>query len=439
MKILMLSWEYPPRIIGGLARHVHDLSVALVQQGHEVEVITGDHVERSELDIMDGVRVHRLKMYSPQPLDFLDSVFQFNLDMMERVVGLREKGVDFDIIHAHDWLVAYGAKALKHAYRRPLLATVHATEYGRNHGLHNPLQRYISSVEWWLAYEAWHVICCSDYMYNELHQFLQVPEDKLSVIPNGVNREDFQPSAPDAAEFRRQYAAPDEKMVFFIGRLVTEKGVGVLIEAVPIILSRYPNCKFVIAGKGPAADYLKRRARELGVYERIYFTGFIGDDVRNNLYHVADVAVFPSLYEPFGIVALEAMAAQVPVVVSNVGGFAEIIQHGKNGLQALPGNHESLADNILALLLAPGLAAKLKERAYGEVVQEYNWPRIARKTGEIYEKVLDEYENTPWEGPFTPPQMEGQLLLSRVASFFSRHRGRYQSTGENLLEQLLKK
>ena len=123
-------------------------------------------------------------------------------------------------------------------------------------------------------------------------------------------------------EFRRQYAAPDEKMVFFIGRLVTEKGVGVLIEAVPIILSRYPNCKFVVAGKGPALDYLMRRARELGVYERIYFTGFVDDAVRNNLYHVADVAVFPSLYEPFGIVALEAMAAQVPVVVSNVGGFA---------------------------------------------------------------------------------------------------------------------
>jgi len=429
MHILMLSWEYPPKVTGGLARHVAELSRALAARGHRVSVITADDPESPARERENGLEVHRLRMHNPIPGDFVGSVMQLNMNMIEAGIGLI-KNDEIDIIHAHDWLAAYSAKALKHAFRKPLVATIHATEWGRNNGLNNDLQRYISDVEWWLTYEAWRVICCSEYMRDEVKNVFQTPDDKLVVIPNGVYPEQFNAEVDDLTEFRGRYAAPGEKMVFFIGRLVREKGVETLLYAIPSVLARYPQAKFVIAGKGPAFDHLHKLARELGIYDRVYFTGFIDDETRNRLYRCADVAVFPSLYEPFGIVALEGMAANCPVVASDTGGMAEIVEHGINGLKAYPGNPDSLADNITALLMAPGFASKLRNRAYRDVKTKYNWDTIAKQTASVYEMVMNEYRSSSWCSKTSV--REEEAFPAGLARFFSTTAvSRYASTGSS--------
>lgn len=396
MKILVLSWEFPPRVVGGLAAHVYDLSLALAKQGQEVHVLTAGLPGAPEEEEIGGVMVHRVPSNNPEPLDFISGVLQLNLNLVEKAVGLSREGEEFQIIHSHDWVTAYAGKLLKHAWRLPLVATVHATEWGRNNGLHTPLQRHISDVEWWLTFESWRVICCSRYMSDELQRIFQLPPDKIRIIPNGVYPEKFRRLAGDPAAIRGRFAAPDEKIVFFVGRLVREKGVDLLLEAAARVLDRYHQVKFVVAGKGPYEPRLKERARNLGIYQKVYFCGYLDDETRNALFRLADVAVFPSLYEPFGIVALEAMAAGTPVVVSDTGGLGEVVRHGENGLKAAPGDIDSLAGNILRLLNHPEEGEVLRNLAAREVEEVYNWGKIARQTLAVYEEVWQEYQVSPW-------------------------------------------
>lgn len=394
MKVLMLSWEYPPKSVGGLASHVYDLTCALAEEGVEVHLLTCGGAGIPSFEQVKGVKVHRVEPYRVSSPDFVTWVAQFNVSLLERAIPLLMEGNDFHILHAHDWLVAYAARALKHAGRLPLVVTIHATEYGRNYGLHNDIQRHISDVEWWLTYEAWRVICCSHYMEGEVKHVFQLPQDKINVIPNGVDASKFASRSTFAR--REEYAAPDEKIVFYVGRLVREKGVHVLVDAIPEVLSHYPRAKFIIAGRGPCADQLKQQAALLGVDRRVYFTGYIDDETRNSLYGWADVAVFPSLYEPFGIVALEAMAARTPVVVSDAGGFREVVRHGEDGLMAYASDSHSLAQNILAVLHNPDLANRLKENAYRRVLADFNWRIIARRTIDVYREVWQAHRNSPW-------------------------------------------
>ncbi len=396
MRILMLSWEYPPKVVGGIARHVHDLAIALVKKEIEVDVITCGAQGTLEFEVDEGVKVHRVTMNNPAAPDFLTWVLQLNLNLIEQANKLSVNGNKFDLIHAHDWLVAYAGKNLKHSGHIPLVSTIHATEYGRNNGLHNDLQRYISNVEWWLGYESWRVIACSKYMEEELKRIFQMPEDKLRIIPNGVYSAEFQNTNINPSIIRNRYSAPNEKIIFHVGRIVREKGLGVLLEALPRVLAVEPMVKLVIAGKGPYLDELRHRAYQLGIYNRIYFTGYIDDNTRNALFQCADVAVFPSLYEPFGIVALEGMAAGTPVIVSDTGGMSEIVKHGVNGLKAYSNNVISLADNIIWALQHPDHTMQMKHKAMEDIKNHYDWDRIALKTKEVYLHVLDEFYRSPW-------------------------------------------
>jgi len=430
MRVLMLSWEYPPQSVGGLAQHVYDLTAALAAAGEEIHLVTVGNAETREREDRDGVHIYRLQPYNLSAPDFLTWVLQLNLRMVEYIVPLVNSLGGVDLIHTHDWLVAYAGRVIKHAYRVPLVTTIHATEYGRNQGLHSDLQRYISDVEWWLTYEAWRVIVCSSYMEKELQRVFQLPTDKIRVVPNGVDLNRYQ--RRDEQRFSRDfYASPDEKIVFFVGRLVQEKGAHLLLDAVPKVLRYYPKIKFVIAGKGPALDYLKNRAQDLGVFERIYFTGYIDDATRDFLYQEADLAVFPSLYEPFGMVVLEAMAARTPVVVADVGGLGEIVQHGVNGLKCYPGNPDSLADNILKLLYEPDLAGRLAERAYNDLRRFYTWEEIAYKTREVYAEVYDDYESSIGK---TDSWLAGVDLIKKTREGIAET-GRYAVPGYLLPEQ----
>ncbi|GEA13873.1 glycosyl transferase family 1 [Moorella sp. E308F] len=444
MRILMLSWEYPPQSVGGLARHVEDLAISLARLRQDVHVLTIGRPGQATESRENGLTVHRVEAYPVHTPDFLIWVLQLNARFLEEAMIIMRKYGPFQIIHAHDWLVAFTGRALKHAHRLPLIATIHATEAGRNRGLYNDMQRYINNVEWWLTYEAWRVIVCSQHMRQEVQGLFQLPADKITIIPNGVYSQNFRTGAVDPT-VRQRYAAPHEKIIFFVGRLVIEKGVQVLLEAMPKILSACPEAKLVVAGQGPMEGQLQNRARELGISHKVYFAGYIDDHTRNQLYRAARVAVFPSLYEPFGIVALEAMAAGTPVVASETGGLTEIITHGVDGMRAFPGNAVSLADNILAVLRDDALAERLRTNGHRLVKDVYDWENIARRTVDVYQEVYSQYRRTSWpERPsvvarfwrFTPstaaePPREQPLPLvgrydlpQRRAALVNQRRGR---------------
>ena len=252
-------------------------------------------------------------------------------------------------------------------------------------GLHNDLQRHISDVEWWLTYEAYRVICCSRYMEDELRRIFHLPEDQLAVIPNGVTLKNFTEVHQDLNAFRRQWALPEEKIVFFIGRHVHEKGVDILLGAVPKILHHCPQAKFIIAGKGPLHDSLKNQAQQMGIAHKVMFAGFIDDKTRNSLYNWL-MRLFSPAATNLWHVALEAMVAGAPCV-SDVGGLREIVRHGETGLTFYAGNSNSLADTVLTLLHDRQSASMMKKLAYRELLDN-TIEQIALQTVEEYHRAI---------------------------------------------------
>ncbi|MFQ5886071.1 MAG: glycosyltransferase family 4 protein [Anaerolineae bacterium] len=395
MRVLMLSWEYPPHIVGGLGRHVADLLPSLATQGVEVHLLTPRWAGGKSEEKRGKATIHRIDPPAVEGGSLFATAWQTNMALEEHAVPLQERK-PFDIIHTHDWLVGFAGCSLKRRYKIPLVATIHATERGRGHGLHNDLQRAINDVEWWLTYEAWRVICASEFMAQEVKGFFNVPADKVDVVPNGVDGERFRRlEGEDLTAFRAQFASPQEKIILHVGRIVHEKGLHLLVQAAPQVLAQH-KARFVVVGMGDLLNSLRQQAQELGVGHAFHFTGFIPDEDRDRLYKVADCAVFPSLYEPFGIVALEAMAARVPVVVSEVGGLKEVVKHGETGITIYPNNPDSLAWGILHTLEHPEWAEMRVENAYRMVKEEYGWDRIARQTIEIYQRVVEEREASDW-------------------------------------------
>lgn len=401
MRVLMLSWEYPPHVIGGLGNHVSALIPALARQGVEVHLVTPRWAGGEPVETLPGntgkAIIHRVDPPIARIGNFFADVQQTNLNLEEVGIRLiRELGID--LIHVHDWLVAFAGASLKRIRKIPLLATIHATERGRNGGfLWGDMQNAINGTEWWLCYEAWRVIACSRYMANQVIDYFSVPADKIDVIPNGVEVHHFDYlEGVDLSDFRARFAAPDEKIVFYVGRLVHEKGPQLIVAAAPAVLANFPKAKFVIGGRGPLLDELRNRAVAMGLGNRFYFTGFLPDEDRDRLYKIAEVAVFPSLYEPFGIVALEAMAAHCPVVVASTGGLAEVVQHNETGITVYPDNVDSLAWGILQVLQHPEWAAVRAKNAYRMLLTHYNWDYIAQRTSQVYELIVNERARTAW-------------------------------------------
>ena len=403
MRVLMLSWEYPPKIVGGIARHLYDLAHALVKQGVEVHVITCEHPGAAAEEVEDGIFLYRVTPQG-QSNDFIHWVQLLNEAMQARAETLIPELLAQDadapiLLHAHDWLAHFCTSALKYQFHLPMLATIHATEYGRNNGISGPTQEYINSVEGNLQHEAWRVIVCTEFMKRECEHALNTPWDKMDIIYNGVDASkfvlpDFTPN--EKATFRAQFAAPEEKIILFVGRMVREKGVQVLIEALPKVRWGYHDAKLLIVGGGQR-QHLVNLASYLGMERHVYFTGFVPDEDLMKIFGIIDIACFPSLYEPFGIVALEAMAARVPVVVSDAGGLPEVVLNHVTGITTYAGNPNSLADGLLKILHEPETALNMADAAYARLQTDFHWDNLATQTVAVYERVWREFLASDWK------------------------------------------
>lgn len=397
LTVMMFSWEFPPRIIGGISPHVYNLSKSLARNGVKVYVVTCDFPGAPRHEVIDGVEVLRIDSYKNPAPDFATWVYLMNMNMQKEAAAL-VKSLDgkVDVFHAHDWLVANVGIGLKHVFRKPLLATIHSTEIGRRNGINSDYEKMIHETEAWLTYEAWKVICCSNYMVSHVRWAFGLPEDKLVMIPNGVNVQEYTENKNmDLSQFRRRFALPEEKIVLFVGRLVYEKGIHVFVNAAPKV-SEKVDAKFVIVGNGYMKEPLSNLVKGMGLAHKVMFTGFVDDDTLRKLQRCAGVCVVPSLFEPFGIVALEAMAAKSPVVVSDTGGLSEIVEHDVTGVKAYPNNPDSLAWGITRVLLNKDYANRLKENAYKRVQEIYNWDRISQQSRTVYESVQKEHSKSFW-------------------------------------------
>ena len=427
MKILMLTWEYPPRVVGGIARVVYDLSRTLLKDGHDVTVVTYKDGDAPYFEDDKGVKVYRVDNYMINPNNFIDWIMQLNFNLIAKANEIIAEQGNFDVIHAHDWLVAYAAKTLKNSYNIPIVATIHATEAGRNSGIHDETQRYINDTESMLTYEASEVIVNSNYMKNELQRLFGLPYEKINIVPNGVNLNLFNGVEKDY-NFRRRFAMDNEKIILFMGRLVYEKGIQHLISAMPKILNGYHDSKLVICGKGGMLDELQAQVNSMGISNKVYFAGYMhGKDVQK-MYKAADIAVFPSTYEPFGIVALEAMLSENPIVVSDIGGLNEIVQHRENGMKAYCGNPNSIADSILELLYDHKLCADITKKAKNKVRNEYNWNKIAQDTHFTYQKAIcqsmaekQKRELEQERAKKTKKAIKGDNEITNLLNFRKRH------------------
>jgi glycogen synthase len=381
----MLSWEYPPVIEGGLARHVKKLSDYLGGCGVEVHVLTraGDRGPGEE-EVADGVIVHRVQQ--PRRPDevgpFVTWVERMNADLLAAAVDLGDR-YRFDLVHGHDWLVAVAGDHLARRFSAPLVMTIHATEYGRHQGwvAEHP-QSHIHAIERWIVGRAERVIVCSHYMRGHLADVFDRDEDAISVIPNGIDPRDLR-HVEDLASLRREFAEPGERLVLLVGRLVYEKGFQLALAALPGLIERLPDLRFLVAGSGPHEAALRAQAQQLGLGERGGFVGWIGDDLLHSLYRIADLCVIPSIYEPFGLVALEAMASGCPCIVADTGGLREVVSREDVGLRFRSRDPQSLAEMVERVLTDDALRARLVAEASAHVLG-FDWSDIAEQTAELY-------------------------------------------------------
>jgi glycogen(starch) synthase len=410
-RILMLSWEYPPVLVGGLGRHVHALSVALAAAGHEVTVITR-HADDAPLEeYADGVRILR----APEdPVTFplatgslLAWTMAFNHTLTRTALRATEADT-YDVIHAHDWLVAHTALTLRDHLDLPLVTTIHATEAGRHQGwLPEEMNRTIHGVEQWLAGESGRVIVCSGYMRDEVGALFGVPAARVDVVPNGVEPHRWKVPAPAVAAARARFAG-DGPLVTFAGRLVYEKGVQHLLAGLPRLRDRHPGLRAVIVGDGPYKPALEAEVHRLGLGGTVSMPGFLGGTELPAVMAASDCFAVPSIYEPFGMVALEGAAAGAPLAVSRTGGLAEIVEPGVTGMTFAPQDPDALTEAVHALLADSDRARTLARRARAMVRDRYGWAAIASRTASAYAAAI------AGDARFTAERAEQRMALGRT-------------------------
>jgi glycogen(starch) synthase len=389
VRVLIVSWEFPPLVVGGLGRHVGQLSRHLAAAGHDVRVLTRGGGPAPEQQQWDGATVWRAAAdglaidFGSESVLAWAQAFEHSLTRAGLRLVSRWRP---DVLHAHDWLVAQTAHTLHEVTGSPVVATVHATEHGRQQGwLTEPVPRAVHSVERWLCRNAAAVITCSRYMAAEVSRLFQLDPAEVRVIGNGAEPVGSGSEVETVGSAARAYGG--QPLLAFAGRLVHEKGLQELIKALPLLRQELPGVRLVVAGTGQQLDAQQDRAARYGVSDLIDWAGFLSGTQVAGLLAAADLVVVPSLYEPFGMVALEAQLAGTPVAVSDTGGLAELVEPGVTGLRFAPESPAAIAAAVREVVADPEGARRRAARAQRRAREEFSWPTVAHRTAEVYASV----------------------------------------------------
>jgi glycosyltransferase involved in cell wall biosynthesis len=414
MKMAVLVYEYPPKIVGGLGTYAAEITRKFVLMDHDVTVFTmnDDAGGLPTREIWRGIEIHR-----PLHIDISDSlpdviaddvkkwgrgihlfskILVYNYLSASKLVNelIKKENFKYDIVIAHDWLSAICGITIKKEVGLPFAFHIHSTEKGRTLGNGSEV---VSNIEAHGAKAADLIVTVSYAMKDELIQ-LGFPKDKIQVCYNGVDPQKYDPDAVKAEHVKKVRdfygIRDDEPMILFVGRLVGVKGVDKLIMAMPHVLQKIPKAKLVIVGVGDLQDYLVNLVGTMKLHDHVKFNfNFIPEEERILHYAACDVAVFPSLYEPFGIVALEAMSMKRPVVVGAAGisGMREIVTacgEEQCGYHINPANPKDIAWGITSALENPDKKKWLGENGRRRVLNEFTWDKVAQRTIELYEQII---------------------------------------------------
>lgn len=387
MRIAMFSWESLHSIlVGGLGVHVTELAAGLERRGHEVHVITRRGPGQADYNLIDGVHYHRIDHGLCE--NFVESMNMMCKAMAHKFYEITSMIGHFDLVHAHDWLCANAMKYVYDGFGTPGVLTMHSTEYGRDGNVfYDGFAAWIRDVEAAGCHNAACVIAVSGFLADELRRIYHVPDEKIHVVPNGVNYHAFDGMVDCAAVKGRYGIAPMAPTVAAFGRMTVQKGMDMLVEAVPMVLASYPECKFIISGDGPMRDGIIARAHELGVAHACIFLPTLPRWEYVDLMRAIDILALPSRNEPFGIVALEAWAAGKPVVATTAGGPREFIWHDVNGF-LVDASPQGLAHGLGSLLADHDHCRALGRNGRLAVEEQFNWDVVAGYTEGVYHWVL---------------------------------------------------
>jgi glycosyltransferase involved in cell wall biosynthesis len=411
LRIGFFVYEYPPQIVGGLGTYAEYITQQYVDIGHDVSVFTLNNNGLKTREIMKGVEVHRpqiadasniwpffvvddLKKWGTN-IKLFNDIFIYNILSATKFVNdlIQKEKYVFDVVCCHDWLSSIAGLVIKNETKIPVVFHTHSTEWGRSGGHGSEVVAHLENA---MAQNSDKIITVSYAMQEDLvkHGW---PQRKISVVWNGVDPERYDPAnvqKQDIAAIRMKYGIPkDWNMLLFVGRLTWVKGVSALLQAMPLVLKEYPNTKLVILGKGDEQTDIVETAERLNVKGNIvYRFDFVSEDERILHYAASDVCVFPSTYEPFGIVSLEAMAMEKPVVVGAHGvvGFKEQVVSGgtdQNGVHINGGDPADIAWGIKEVLKNPEKAKNWGENGRRRVLEYFTWRKVAEETIKIYESL----------------------------------------------------
>lgn len=380
MRPLFLTWEYPPFKAGGIAAHCKDLAETLADQGHQPVVVTYGEEDRTEY--RNGVEIHRVSA-TDSASDTISWAMNLGYRMEKKAIEIH-KQQELDLVHAHDWMMVSGAVGIKKTLDIPMVFTVHSTQKGRD-GIDSEYQETIHNLEWYGTYEADEVITVGREFSDEVKHSFNVPDEKVNYIPNGVDLEKFD-SHSQKLNYG-DYALDWENIVLFVGRMYPQKGPGHLIEAMPEILDDSPDAKFVMVGSGATEHYKGIAKSQVG--EKVHFPGYVSDSELLSLMKTAELTVAPSVYEPFGIVPLEAAACETMTVGSYTGGMKDTIVHEYTGLHSYPADSGSIAYQVNRALSDPGWSDWMGDKARDRVEENFQWEQISAWTTGIYRSAVE--------------------------------------------------
>ena len=411
MRICFFVWEYPPKLVGGLGTYAEYITREFIEAGHDVTVFTLNPGNLKTREIIKGVEVHRpliadasnvfplfvtedLKKWGAN-IRLFNDIFIYNILSATKFINglIRKEGYKFDVVAVHDWLSSVAGIIIKNETEIPVAFHVHSTEFGRSGGQGSEV---VSHFESSTAKAADRIITVSHAMREDLirHGW---PAENISVVWNGVDPERYDPTkykSEDVKRIRGKYGIKDEEsMLFFLGRLTWVKGVRNLIQAMPTILNEYPKTKLVILGRGEEQKDINETAIRLGIKNNVVCRfEFIPEDERILHYAASDVCVFPSVYEPFGIVSLEAMSMEKPIVVGAHGvvGFREqVINNGpeQNGVHVNGENPTDIAWGVKEVLKDVETARIWGKNGRERVLKYFTWKQVAEQTLQIYQSL----------------------------------------------------